>query len=138
MRDWWVVAVDLNDDDINPHFYVVHGSYNAMKIYKKAKEELKEWVNDTGFTGDEGVWIASIKHGFEPVPVEHDDEGSFHFEWNEETEEGFYLTKDAYEMLLRDKLRLGPCDYCKSIEEATPASPRHDYNFCPKCGRFRK
>lgn len=30
-----------------------------------------------------------------------------------------------------------PCDYCKSIEKATPASPRHKYKHCPMCGKRR-
>lgn len=30
-----------------------------------------------------------------------------------------------------------PCDYCKSIEEATSKSPRKKYRFCPMCGRLR-
>ena len=30
-----------------------------------------------------------------------------------------------------------PCDYCKSIEEATSKSPRKKYKFCPMCGRLR-
>ena len=30
------------------------------------------------------------------------------------------------------------CDYCKSIEKATPASPRKKYKYCPMCGRKRK
>lgn len=31
-----------------------------------------------------------------------------------------------------------PCDYCKSIEEATSKSPRRKYRFCPMCGRVRR
>lgn len=31
-----------------------------------------------------------------------------------------------------------PCDYCKSIEEATSKSPRKKYRFCPMCGRVRR
>ena len=30
------------------------------------------------------------------------------------------------------------CGYCISIEESTPASPRHRYNYCPMCGTKRK
>ena len=30
-----------------------------------------------------------------------------------------------------------PCEYCKSIEEATSKSPRKKYKFCPMCGRLR-
>lgn len=30
-----------------------------------------------------------------------------------------------------------PCDYCKSIEEATSKSHRKKYRFCPMCGRLR-
>ena len=29
------------------------------------------------------------------------------------------------------------CDYCISIENSTPASPRHKYKYCPMCGRRR-
>jgi len=31
-----------------------------------------------------------------------------------------------------------PCDYCKSIDEATKKSPRKKYKFCPMCGRVRR
>lgn len=27
------------------------------------------------------------------------------------------------------------CNYCEEIKNATPASPRKKYNYCPMCGR---
>ena len=47
------------------------------------------------------------------------------------------IVEDALK-LEKQKSEDGPCDYCYSIEKATPASPRHDYIFCPMCGRARR
>ena len=50
---------------------------------------------------------------------------------------GLWLTEEAYMKLT--KARLGvKCDYCINIENATQASPRHKYKFCPMCGRYRE
>lgn len=27
------------------------------------------------------------------------------------------------------------CNYCESIKNSTPASPRKKYNYCPMCGK---
>lgn len=162
MKDWWIVAVDYNDGDIETEFHVIHGWKSAVRLYEEKIMNLKEWVEDTGFTGDEGVWLASIRRSLESDPVIHDKEGSFHFEWREETEEGFYLTKESYERLLKEKLELG-CEYCRplpisngsSSQEAwvpltdgmfavalhyqTPTVERVteylEIEYCPMCGR---
>lgn len=53
-----------------------------------------------------------------------------------------YMAKDASEaiyeligLLNRDGL---DCEYCKSIDESTPKSPRRKYKYCPMCGKERK
>jgi len=28
-----------------------------------------------------------------------------------------------------------PCKYCKTIDKATPSSPKKKYKFCPMCGK---
>ncbi|WP_341877612.1 hypothetical protein [Defluviitalea saccharophila] len=37
----------------------------------------------------------------------------------------------------KERIRKQYCDYCISIEEATPKSPRRKYKYCPMCGRKR-
>jgi hypothetical protein len=42
-----------------------------------------EYVDDTGFTGDERVHIARIIHSLLPVTVYSKDYKSYSFEWEE-------------------------------------------------------
>jgi len=49
-------------------------------------------------------------------------------------EDGFFLTYDAYDRLMAYKLK-EECEYCKSINDSTPASPKRKYKYCPMCGR---
>lgn len=114
----WVIYGHSADDQDEPPYGRIHNTYEkALEDYKETKRNMEEWVQDTGFTGDETVVIAKVEKLFTPVTITDEDEVSFHFEWEEFESE--------------------PCQYCKSIKEATPASPRHKYKFCPMCGKKR-
>lgn len=116
--DVWVVYIDRDSgDEFSQQSEVFLNEEKAMKYYNELKRELKEYVADTGFTGDEMVVIAKAEKLLTPVTEVNEDEVSFHFEWEEFEQE--------------------ICDYCNSIEKATSASPRHNYKYCPMCGRKR-
>ena len=117
--DKWIVYMDKNTGDEDAVLYKLCSSEEeAMRTYETFKSEAKEYVSDTSFTGDEAVYIAKIQKGMLPITKCDEEEVSFWFEWEE---------------FLNEK-----CGYCRSILEATPASPMRKYKYCPMCGRLRR
>jgi hypothetical protein len=45
---------------------------------------------------------------------------------------------NIWEALEKHEKHQNCCNYCKSIDKATPASPKKKYNYCPMCGRRRQ
>lgn len=115
----WVVYGHSADDQDEPPYGRIHNTYEkALEDYKETKRNMEEWVQDTGFTGDETVVIAKVEKLYAPVTKVDEEDVSFWFEWEEFEKE--------------------KCDYCNSIEISTPASPRRNYKYCPMCGRKRE
>lgn len=82
----WIVYADNDSTDEDARMVGMSETYEgALRIYESFKEDVKEYVDDTGFTGDEFVHIARIEKSLMPVTVYSKDYKSYHFEW-EETE----------------------------------------------------
>lgn len=80
----WIVYTDDGSADEDGRIIVMSETYEeALRIYEIFKEDVKEYVGDSSFTGDEFVHIARIEKSLVPVEVYSKDYKSYHFEWEE-------------------------------------------------------
>ncbi len=85
-KDEWIVVVDNGDTDGDSVLYEFFKTKEeAYEYYQLRKENLKEWVDDIGFNGEEGVYIARISKLITAELVLNEDGRGLHFEWEEET-----------------------------------------------------
>lgn len=80
----WIVYADRNSCDEESKMIGMSETYEgALRIYESFKEDVQEYVYDTGFTGDEFVHIARIEKSLLPITVYSKDYKSYHFDWEE-------------------------------------------------------
>lgn len=80
----WIVYADRDSGDEESKMIGMSETYEgALRIYESFKQEVGEYVDDTGFTGDEFVHIARIEKSLVPVTVYSKDYKSYHFKWDE-------------------------------------------------------
>ena len=73
------------EGEIDGVHYFFKTKEEAYEYYQLRKENLKEWVDDIGFNGEEGVYIARISKLITAELVLNEDGRGLHFEWEEET-----------------------------------------------------
>lgn len=80
----WIVYMDRDSaDEEAVQCGLFDSEEEARMVYEQFKAEAMEYVDDTGFTGDERVHIARIIHSLLPVTVYSKDYKSYSFEWEE-------------------------------------------------------
>jgi hypothetical protein len=121
----WIVIIDRDDGFEEPiRFEVLPTKEKAIVVYKEWSRELKEQVDDIGFSGDECLYIAKITDALLPVTVVDEKEVSFHFEWEE------FKTKEKQrlgEWIDKSPSIFKICSNCRG-------NGYDHYNYYPHCG----
>lgn len=79
----WILVKNLSEYEDAVDFQTFNTKEKAIELYEEWKSELKECVDDTGFTGDEGLYIAKITDIFAPVTAFNAEGTAWGFEWEE-------------------------------------------------------
>lgn len=119
MNRWVVLGDDDNGDFNSIHYEVYPTKEKALKVYEEWKSNIKEYVDDTGFTGDECIYIAKVEKVTLPITITDEKEVSFHFEWEEFEPKGYWIKEPPH--IWRK------CSVCGESGFA-------HYDYCPWCG----
>lgn len=83
MKKWIVYSDNDSADEEGRLVGLFDTEEEARLVYEEFKDAVREYVEDTGFTGDERAHIAEIKESLLPVTVYSKDNKSYHFAWED-------------------------------------------------------